>query len=121
MIRLEDLDVGIRDIVAALWVAKIDTDASCSGHGERSGYVVLKDGRLLFVLTRPYQKELLIEGQLSLKASLQEAEERGRREENEAWQKIARQYTCFCKQEGHACSNLAQHILDKGRARNEKT
>jgi len=44
-----DVDFCIADIVAALNAAGIYTAMSCCGHGEKQGWVTLRDGRLLNV------------------------------------------------------------------------
>jgi hypothetical protein len=47
--RRQDIDLCIADIVAALNAAGIKTVASCCGHGQISGSVVLEDGRELII------------------------------------------------------------------------
>jgi hypothetical protein len=44
-----DIDLCIADIVAALNAANITTEASCCGHGQIDGSIVLEDGRELVV------------------------------------------------------------------------
>lgn len=47
--RRQDIDLCIAPIVAALNAANITTVASCCGHGEQVGSIVLDDGRELIV------------------------------------------------------------------------
>jgi hypothetical protein len=47
--RRQDIDTCVADIVAALNAANITTVASCCGHGEQDGSIVLEDGRELIV------------------------------------------------------------------------
>jgi len=47
--RRQDVDLCIADLVAALNAAGIRTMASCCGHGEQDGAIVLEDGRELRV------------------------------------------------------------------------
>jgi len=47
--RRQDVDLCIADIVAALNAANVQTVASCCGHGEQDGSVMLEDGRELIV------------------------------------------------------------------------
>lgn len=47
--RVQDIDFCIADIVSALNAANIKTLASCCGHGERLGSIMLDDGRELVV------------------------------------------------------------------------
>jgi len=47
--RRQDIDACIADIVACLNAGNVTTVASCCGHGERSGSIMLEDGRELRV------------------------------------------------------------------------
>jgi len=47
--RRQDIDLCVADIVAALNAANIRTVASCCGHGEIDGSIVLKDNRELVI------------------------------------------------------------------------
>ena len=47
--RVQSIDICIADIVAALNAANIITTASCCGHGEIDGAIMLEDGRVLGV------------------------------------------------------------------------
>jgi len=56
--RVQGIDICISDIVAALNAANIPTDASCCGHGEMMGSILLTDGRVLRVrFNRPLSRE----------------------------------------------------------------
>ncbi len=57
--RLQSIDYCIADIVAALNAANIRTVASCCGHGQQSGDVMLVDGRVLKIENgvRPWEKQ----------------------------------------------------------------
>lgn len=45
------IDACIAPIVGALQLAGINMRGSCCGHGERSGEIILEDGRTLFVIS----------------------------------------------------------------------
>lgn len=47
--RRRDIDLCIADVVAALNAANIVTVASCCGHGDRQGNIMLEDGRTLII------------------------------------------------------------------------
>lgn len=47
--RRQEIDFCIADIVAALNAANIKTLASCCGHNEMKGNIVLEDGRKLII------------------------------------------------------------------------
>jgi hypothetical protein len=47
--RVKGIDLCIADIVAALNAANITTVASCCGHGELLGNVILEDGRMITI------------------------------------------------------------------------
>ncbi len=47
--RVQDIDLCIASIVAALNAANIVTVASCCGHGKRPASIILEDGREIFV------------------------------------------------------------------------
>ena len=47
--RIEYIDFCIADIVASLNAANIKTEASCCGHGDTLGTVILEDGRWLVI------------------------------------------------------------------------
>ena len=47
--RRQDIDFCIADIVAALNAANIITVASCCGHGEKEGSIILEDDRELII------------------------------------------------------------------------
>ena len=47
--RRQEIDLCIADIVAALNAANIKTLASCCGHWEMEGNIILEDGRELIV------------------------------------------------------------------------
>ena len=55
--RVRDIDYCIGHLVAALNAANIPTVASCCGHGERPGIVMLEDGRELKVIPAPEDGE----------------------------------------------------------------
>lgn len=57
--RKQGIDFCIADIVEALNVAGISTEASCCGHGIGNGSVILKDGRVLFVKYKFDTKDFL--------------------------------------------------------------
>jgi hypothetical protein len=60
--RRQEIDICIADLVSALNAANIQTVASCCGHGEQDGSVVLEDGRELVVrwpLTNPTDSKIL--------------------------------------------------------------
>ena len=44
------IDKCIAPIIKALTEAGIYTDESCCGHGKRTGYIALHDGRILIIL-----------------------------------------------------------------------
>ena len=48
--RVRCIDRCIHQIVAALNAGGVETTASCCGHGELNGNIVLADGRVLIVL-----------------------------------------------------------------------
>jgi len=54
--RVQDIDFCIADIVAALNAANITTDASCCGHGEWPGSIILTDGREVIVCRNPDER-----------------------------------------------------------------
>ncbi len=45
--RVVAIDICIADIVSALNAANIKTSASCCGHGEIAGTIILDDGRCI--------------------------------------------------------------------------
>ena len=47
--RRQDIDFCIADIVAALVAANIVTEASCCGHGQIDGNIILEDGREIII------------------------------------------------------------------------
>jgi len=47
--RVRYIDYCIADIVAALNAANIKTVASCCGHGQMDGEIVLEDGRKMII------------------------------------------------------------------------
>ncbi|KKK76923.1 hypothetical protein LCGC14_2858740, partial [marine sediment metagenome] len=47
--RRQEIDFCIAPIVAALNAANITTVASCCGHGEQDGNIMLEDGRVLII------------------------------------------------------------------------
>lgn len=47
--RVQEIDTEIAPIVAALNAAGIETRASCSGHGNLPGSIILWDGRELHI------------------------------------------------------------------------
>ena len=47
--RVVGIDYCIADIVAALNAANIPTTASCCGHGETDGTILLEDGREIVI------------------------------------------------------------------------
>ena len=54
----EAVDSCIAPIVEALVKAGIDTRASCCGHGQRHGKIILPDGRWLLVCTEDQMDEI---------------------------------------------------------------
>lgn len=68
--RLQSIDFCIADIVAALNAANIATVASCCGHGQMDGSILLNDGRMLTVKNgvRPWSNppwQTLVENQIA--------------------------------------------------------
>lgn len=59
--RLQSIDYCIADVVAALNAANIRTAASCCGHGQIDGSVVLDDGREIQIKNgvRPWERKPL--------------------------------------------------------------
>lgn len=57
--RLRGIDFCIADVVAALNANGLETMASCCGHGEDSGMIALRDGRVLRIENgvRPWERE----------------------------------------------------------------
>jgi hypothetical protein len=57
--RRQDIDYCIADVVAALNAANIRTVASCCGHGQQDGNVMLVDGRVLTIANgvRPWERQ----------------------------------------------------------------
>jgi len=49
--RRQDIDMCVADLVAALNAAGVITTASCCGHNERHGRILLEDGRVLVVVS----------------------------------------------------------------------
>ena len=47
--KVKPIDSCIADVVSALQEAGIETRASCCGHGEDFGGVILQDGRILSI------------------------------------------------------------------------
>lgn len=47
--KVRGIDFCVADIVAALNAAGITTEASCCGHGEQLGTVILEDGRRILI------------------------------------------------------------------------
>ena len=47
--RRQDVDLCLADLVAALNAANIGTAASCCGHGQMPGNIMLDDGRVLTI------------------------------------------------------------------------
>ena len=51
--RVQAIDFCIHRIVAALNAGGIRTVASCCGHGNMKGNIILEDGRVLLIQPRP--------------------------------------------------------------------
>ncbi len=54
--KLSKIDKCIADIVEALQKYGIDMRGSCCGHGKTNGYILLKDGRILYLKNEPRRK-----------------------------------------------------------------
>lgn len=54
--RVVGVDMCIAKIVAALNAANIETRASCCGHGEQLGSIILDDGRELVIRKNTYEE-----------------------------------------------------------------
>ena len=52
--RLQEVDICIAKIVAALNAANIRTVASCCGHGKIPASIVLEDGREIIIKERKH-------------------------------------------------------------------
>lgn len=50
--RVRYIDYCIADIIAALNAARINTIASCCGHGKKDGIISLEDGREIIIKPR---------------------------------------------------------------------
>ena len=55
--RVQCIDYCIHHIIAALNAGGIRTVASCCGHGDMAGNIVLEDGRVLLVRKEPKSTE----------------------------------------------------------------
>ena len=55
--RVQCIDFCIHHIVAALNAGGISTVASCCGHGEMKGNIILEDGRVLVIQKKPESME----------------------------------------------------------------
>ena len=51
--RVQCIDFCIHKIVAALNASGVHTVASCCGHGEMKGNIILEDGRVLVINQKP--------------------------------------------------------------------
>jgi hypothetical protein len=58
---LREIDAEIAPIVSALNLGGVATTASCSGHGNRPGNIILSDGREL-IIAQDYEEARLVEG-----------------------------------------------------------
>lgn len=56
--RLQSIDYCIADVVASLNANNIRTKASCCGHGEQPGSILLEDGREITIPNpvRPWER-----------------------------------------------------------------
>ncbi len=58
--RLQGIDFCIADIVAALNASGLETAASCCGHKQIPGHVMLEDGREILIVNTPKERDMLI-------------------------------------------------------------
>ena len=59
--RVQCIDWCIHQIVAALNAGNIPTVASCCGHGNTKGNIILEDGRTLIIQPTPESPEAWVE------------------------------------------------------------